>query len=146
VIDGIDFPAITSLLFEECETAEQVLEHTNRLKSAFKDAAQIDQEFTLGAVIDYSITPPRRHIFLEAQPCTIFASCVSGVITISPSRELIGEELEKWKSEQAERQYQSKLESQRSRLEPAFWSTRAEKVLKLLSSGTLNGEIIYKIY
>ena len=54
--------------------------------------------------------------------------------------------LTKWKKEQDEREYQTLLDRQRAKLEPAFLEDRAVKVLELLSFDDHTGETIYKIY
>jgi hypothetical protein len=146
LVDGIEFSAFTSPSIEGCGTAEQVFELAKQLRSAFKGAAQIDPQFVLGSVIDYSINPPRRHAFLEVESIISTMSVGSATLTVSPPKGLSGQELETWQAEQAEREYQSKLEGQRSRLEPAFWSPRAKKVLELLAIEHPSGETIYKIY
>jgi hypothetical protein len=67
-------------------------------------------------------------------------------LTVSPPKGLSSEDLKRWKDEHAERDYQAKLEHQRSRLEPSFRNSKAEKVLQLLSIENPSAEIIYKIY
>jgi hypothetical protein len=67
-------------------------------------------------------------------------------LTVSPPKGLSGDELKRWEDEHAERDYQANLESQRSRLEPAFRNPKAVKVLELLSIENPSAEIIYKIY
>jgi hypothetical protein len=146
LVDGIEVLAFTSPSIEGCDTAKQVFEQAKKLRSAFVGAAQIDPQFVLGSVIDYSVNPPRRHHFLEVNPISLTISGRSATLTVLPPKGLSGQELETWKAEQAEREYQSKLEVQRSRLEPAFWSSRAEKVLELLAIEHPSGETIYKIY
>ena len=147
LMDGIGFPVFTSLSIEGCGTAEQVFELAKQLRSAFKGAAQIDPQFALGSVLYYSINPPRRHAFLGPQSITC-AMPVLGrpTLTVSLPKGLSGKELETLQAEQAEREYQAKLESQRSRLEPAFWSQRAIKILELLTIEHPSGETVYKIY
>jgi hypothetical protein len=54
--------------------------------------------------------------------------------------------LERWTADYEEKQYQAKLERQRSMLEPAFFSSRAAKVIELLATDKPSAEIIYKIY
>jgi hypothetical protein len=146
LVDGIEFPAFTSPSIESCDTAKQVFEQAKKVRSAFTGAAQIDPQFVLGAVIDYSFNPPRRQNFLEIKSIRSSFSVGSPALTVSPPKGLSGQELETWKAEQAELNYQSKLEVQRSRLELAFCSPRAEKVLELLAIEHPSGEIIYKIY
>jgi hypothetical protein len=55
-------------------------------------------------------------------------------------------ELDRWKADYEERQYQAKLERQRSKLEPAYLNERAAKVLELLAVEKPSAETIYKIY
>jgi hypothetical protein len=146
VIDGIQFPAFTSPEIDSCETAADVFDRAKQLRSAFTGPANIDPEFALGSVIDFSANPPKRHGFLEVEPAVINVTFGSPTITISPPKGLSAEKLEMWEREHAEQQYQNKLEGQRARLEPAFRSPRAAKVLELLSIEKPSGETIYKIY
>lgn len=146
LIDGIQFPAFTSPEINECDTAAAVFEKAKRLRAAFTGPAQIDPTFVLGSVIDYSVDPPKRHAFLEVQPVTSRSSVGTATLTISPPKGLSGDELERWNEEHAEREYQDKLERQRSKLEPAFRNPKAAKVLELLSIENPPAETIYKIY
>ena len=70
----------------------------------------------------------------------------TATLTISPPTGLSPSELERWNAEYEERQYQARLERQRSRLEPAFMNQRAAKVLELLSIKDPSAETVYKIY
>lgn len=147
LIDGIDFPAFTSPDFDSCNNAEDVIEKARHLRDAFTGPAQIDPEFRLGAVIDCSVNPPRRTTyFLEAPFFINKQTFWSGAISVSPPAGLSTDELIRWETEQAERQYQAKLESQRAKLEPAFLNQRAAKVLELLAIENPSGETVYKIY
>lgn len=146
LIDGIQFPAFTSPEIDQCDNAAAVFEKAKQVRAAFTGPAQIDPDFTLGSVIDYSFDPPRRHAFLEVQPGIIKISGENVTLTVSPPKDLSGDELKKWVDEHAERDYQAKLEQQRSRLEPAYRNPKAEKVLELLSIENHSAEIIYKIY
>ncbi len=146
LIDGIQFPAFTSPEINECDTAASVFEKAKRLRAAFTGPAQIDPTFVLGSVIDYSVNPPKPHAFLEVQPATVRTSAGTVTITISPPKGLSGDELERWNEEHAEREYQDKLERQRSKLEPAFRNSKAAKVLELLSIENPSAETIYKIF
>lgn len=143
LVNGIGFPKFTSPLIDRCGTPEQVFEIAKKLIPAFKD---IDPQFTLGAVIDYSINPPKPNYFLELQGLVCATALGNVTLTVSPPSELSEQELEIWLIKQGESEYQSKLEDQRSRLEPVFWSPRAKKVLELLAIEHPSGEIIYKIY
>lgn len=146
VIKGIEFPAFTSPEIDRCRTAAEAFEIAKRLRDAFTGSAQIDSKFVLGAIIDYSSTPPRRHVFLEVQSAVSKMSVESITITVSPPTDLSVIELRKWEEERIERDYQSKLENQLAKLEPAFLSKEANKVLKLLKIQEPSGETLYKIY
>ena len=146
LIDGVQFPAFTSPDIDECNTAEGVFEEAKRLRAAFTGPAQIDPTFALGSVIDYSCNPPQRNVFVELQPTIIKASVGPMTVIVSPPDGLSGDELVKWKEEHDEFEYQAKLESQRSKLEPAYRSPKAAKVFELLSIENPSGETIYKIY
>jgi hypothetical protein len=146
IIDGIQFPAFTSPEIDSCETAADVFDRAKQLRAAFVGPAQVDPEFALGSVIDFSADPPKRHAFLEVAPAVIKVTTGRATITISPPKALSADELEMWERERDEREYQDKLEGQRARLEPAFRSSRAAKVLELLSIENPSGETIYKVY
>jgi hypothetical protein len=67
-------------------------------------------------------------------------------LTVSPPAGLSKEALVAWKASREEQEYQEKLESQRSKLEPAFREPRASKILELLKRESHSGETLYKIY
>lgn len=146
LIDGIQFPAFTSPEIDPCKTAAETIAIAKRLRAALTGPAQIDPKFVFGSVIDYSSTPPKRHAFLEVQPAVLKVSVGSVTFTVSPPAGLSDDELEKWKKERSEPEYQAKLEDQRAKLEPAFLDPRAAKVLELLSIQNPSGETLYKIY
>lgn len=146
LIDGIEYPAFTSAKINACDTAADVFEIAKHLRDIFTGSAQIDPTFTLGAVIDYSNKVPKHHHFLEVQPLIMKITMGNPTITVSPPKELLGDELERWKEEQIEREYQAKLEKQRSLLEPAYRDSNAAKMLELLSVKAPSAEMIYKIY
>lgn len=146
LINGIEFPALTSEEFDKCNNAGEVFEKAKAVRGAFKGPSQTDPEFVLGSVIDYSFEPPRRHAFLEVDSVLHTSSTGSATLTISPPEGLSHAELNQWHADYAERQYQAKLESQRSKLEPAFISQRAAKVLNLLGTDKPSGEVLNKIY
>ena len=146
LVEGIEYPAIWSPGIDESLTATVVFEKAKAVRAAFNGPAQIDLEFALGSVIDYSTNPPRRHAFLEAEPCTMRLSVSSVTLTMSPPKSMSLTELERWTLDYEERQYQAKLERQRSMLEPAYFSADAAKVMELLSVEAPSGEIVYKIY
>jgi hypothetical protein len=100
----------------------------------------------LGSVIDYSTTPPRSHAFIDVPSIVMKISVYPPTITISPSTEVTSAELEKWNAEQDEKQYQEKLEHQRTFFEPAFFNPDAETVIELLSIENPDGQDLYKIY
>lgn len=145
LVEGIEYPALTSLEFDVCTTASEVFEKAKAVRAAF-EVAQIDPVFTLGSVIDYSNDPARRSAFLEVQSCVMTMSAGTPILSVSPSKELSPAELERWKADYGEQQYQAKLERQRSKLEPAFFNEKAAKAIKLLSVDNPSAETIYKIY
>jgi hypothetical protein len=146
LIDGIDYLAFTSADLNNCDNAQEVFEIAKQIRDAFTGPAQIDLTFTLGSVIDYSNDPPKRLAFLEADSLTMNITMGNPTITISAPNDLSGNDLDKWKEEQAEREYQTKLENQRSKLEPAYRDSSAAKMLELLSIKDPSSETIYKIY
>ena len=146
LVHGIEYPALASPTIDACSTATDAFEIAKHVRSAFNGPAQIDPEFALGSVIDFSANPPRRHAFLEVDSCVIKMTVGTATLTVSPPNGLSPTELERWNADYEERQYQVQLERQRSRLEPAFMNTQAAKVLELLSTANPSAEIVYKIY
>jgi hypothetical protein len=146
LVEGIEYPALASPEIDACATAADAFEKAKAVRAAFKGPTQIDPEFVLGSVIDYSSSPPRRHAFLEVDSCVMTMSVGNATISISPPKGLSPAELERWTADYEERQYQAKLERQRSKLEPAFFSPRAAKLIELLATDKPSAETIYKIY
>jgi hypothetical protein len=146
LINDIEFRAFTSPDFDACDTAAAVFEKAKGVRAAFTGPAQIDPRFSLGSVIDYSLKPPKRHTFIEVPTVALNVTVGSPTISVSPPAGLSDGQLQKWRAEDAERQYQEKLEAQRAKLEPAFRNKKAVKVLELLSTEKPSGETIYKIY
>lgn len=146
LIEGIEYPALTSPLIDACLTPADAFEKAKAIREALKGPAQIDADFVLGSVIDYSTNSPRRHAFLEVELFVSTNTISNCVIKTYPPDGLSATELEQWHSERDEQQYQAKLERQRSTFEPAYFSERATKVLELLSVNKPNAEILYKIY
>lgn len=146
LVAGIAFPALASTEIDECASAAEAFEKAKAVRTAFRGPTQIDPEFSLGSVIDYSSSPPKRHAFLEIDSCVMKMSAGNITITTSPPKGLSLAELERWTADYEEKQYQAKLERQRSKLEPVFFSSRAAKVVELLATDRPSAEIIYKIY
>jgi hypothetical protein len=146
LVEGGEYPALASPAMDACVTAADAFEIAKGVRSAFKGPAQIDPELVLGSVIDYSTNPPRRHAFLEVYSCVMTMTMGTASLTVSPPSGLTPAELERWNVDYEERQYQAKLERQRSRLEPAYTSSRAAKVIGLLSIEKPSAETVYKIY
>jgi hypothetical protein len=146
LVEGIEYPALASSEIDACLTAVDAFEKAKAVREAFKGPAEIDPDFVLGSVIDYSSNPPRRHAFLEVEPCVMTMTMGTPTLTISPPKGLSPKELEQWQAEHDERQYQANLERQRSKLEPAYFSKNAAKVIELLSVDKPSAETLYKIY
>lgn len=146
LVEGVEYPALASPEIDTCLTAADAFELAKAVRAAFKGPALIDPEFSLGSVIDYSTNPPRRHAFLEVDSCVMAMTSGTATITISPPKGLSPTELERWTADYEERQYQAKLESQRSKLEPTYLSERAAKVIELLDVEKPSAETVYKIY
>ncbi len=146
LVEGIEYPALASQIIDACVTAADAFEIAKRVRTAFKGPAQIDPEFVLGSVIDYSTNPPRRHAFLEADSCVMTTTISTATVTVSPPSGLSPAELESWNADCDERQYQARLERQRSRLEPAYRCPRAAQLIELLSIEKPSAETVYKIY
>lgn len=146
LIDGIRHPEIWSQQMDQCTTAAEAFEIAKRVQEAFTGAAQIDADFTLGAVLDHTTTPPTRHVFLEVQSCATATSFGIATLTVGPPPGLSAEEIEAWQKNRAEREYEAQLDAQRSRLEPAYLEQRATKVLEHLAVTSPSAEVLYKIY
>ncbi|WP_133091940.1 hypothetical protein [Thauera propionica] len=146
LIRGVEYPAFSSPGIDACATAADAFEMAKDVEAAFKGPARIDLEFTLGSVIDYGTTPPRRHAFAEGALRAMRITSGTATMTICPPKGLSPNELAKWHEDQNERQYQSLLERQRALLEPAFLDPRAAKIIELLCVEDPSGENLYKIY
>lgn len=146
LIDGEQQPLFTSQELDQCETASEALHIAKKVRAAFSGPAGIDPEFTLGAVIECTPSPPRRHRFLEVEPgsCVILGG--RATLSVCPPADLSPEDLHNWQMKRAEDQYQSKLEAQRAKLEPAYTEPRAAKVIEYMSIFNPSAEILYKIY
>lgn len=146
LVEGIEYPALTSPAIDACATAADAFDIAKSVRSAFRGSAQVDSEFVLGSVIDFSTTPHRRHAFLEVASCVMTNTCGTVTLTVSPPSGLSPTELERWNADYEERQYQAQLERQRARLEPAFVNPSATKMLELLAAENPSAETLYKIY
>jgi len=146
LIEGIKYSAMVSPEIDACSTAADAFEKAKAVREAFRGSAQIDSDFVLGSVIDYSMSPPRRHAFLEVESCVMTMKVGTPTVTIPPPKGLSDTELEQWKADNEERQYQANLERQRTMLEPAYLSERAAKAIELLALEKPTAEAIYKLY
>lgn len=146
LIDRFGSPAFTSTDINTCDTAAIVFEKAKDLRTAFTGPAQVDPSFKLGAVIDFSCNPPKRTLFMEVESAVVKCSVDDTILTVSPPKGLSKKELEKWKCEKIEQEYQNRLKEQRAKLEPVFFNPRAAKIIELLSENSLSGEKLYKAY
>ena len=154
LLDGLGFLVLeterglmfTSDEMSHLETAAEVFELAKRVRKAFTGSSSVDSEFQLGSVLDFTSDPPRRHTILEVQSVELRITSERATLAVNPPKGLGEAELHAWNERQKEREYEAKLNFQRARLEPAFRSERAEKVLKLLSQEDPTGETLYKIY
>lgn len=145
IIDGVDHIAVTSPSLDAHSSTGEVWIEAKKIREAMKGPANIDPQFTLGAVINYATGEPIRHLFLEAESGR-FVVTGAATLTVAPPVGLSGEAHDAWKAARMESEYQVKLESQRARLEPVFREPRASKVLDLLERERHSGETLYKIY
>jgi hypothetical protein len=127
VVEGLQYPAFTSPEVDACTSATDAFEKAKAVRAAFNGSAQIDPDFALGSVIDYSANPPRRTAFIEVESCVMTMAMGTPTLSVSPPKGLSDAELERWKADYEEQHYQTNLEQQRSRLEPAFLNARARK-------------------
>lgn len=131
---------------EGYSTPGEVWEQTKRLRELMVSVTEIDKEFTIGPVLDMSVEPPKRHIFLEAEPLRVKITVGTATLEILPPPGLSEEELAAWTNRKTEQEYQSKLKAQKTKLIPAFRETRAAKLLQLLKQKSHTGDSLHKIY
>ena len=146
LVAGNRLDEFTSLLLDQCKTASEAFEIGKTVREAFRGPSGVDPEFSIGGVVDYSTSPPGKQIFIEINSIACKSSLGSPTLEIGPPKGLSGPELKAWERKQADVQYQARLERQRARLEPAYRSKEAEKVMDLLQQPEPSGETIYKIY
>ena len=131
---------------EAYSTPGEVWEQAKGLRELMASVTEIDKEFAIGAVLDMSSTPPKRSIFLEADPLIVKVTMGRATLTVLPPAELSKEQVVEWRKHKAEQEYQSKLKAQKAKLLPAFREPRAAKLLQLLKRKSHTGESLYKIY
>lgn len=146
LVSGNTLDEFTSLLLDQCNTASEAFDIGKKVREAFTGPSGVDPEFSIGSVVDYSTFPPGKHTFIEPNSITLKVSVGSPTLEIGPPKGLSRPELKAWERKQAEVQYQARLERQRARLESAYRSKEAEKVMDLLQQPEPTGETIYKIY
>lgn len=138
--------ALTSDQMSYCTSSAEVFELAKEVRAAMAGSARIDSTFQVGAVLDYSSDPAKRHVFLEVKPAVVKVTALSPIVSVGPPKDLTDDVLMAWKADQAESHYQAVLEQQRLKLEPVFRNQKAEKMLELLTRDKPTGEVIYKIY
>ena len=146
VVDTDQGFAFTSEQMDCSQVAADAFELAKKVRAAMTGPSEVDPEFQLGSVWDFSVDPPRRHAILEAQGIVIRAFLGRASLSVGPPNGLTSAELQEWEKRQAEAEYEALLERQRAKLEPAFRSERASKVLELLAKDIQTGETLYKIY
>lgn len=146
LMDEAPHVAFSSPGINECTIAAEAYEIAKSVREAFIGPAGIDTEFTLGRVIDYTTLPARRHAFLELQSGAYVTSFMEVTLVVGPPSGLSEEQIREWREQREEAEYQAKLDAQLSKLEPAFFSPRAAKVLDLLSIRSPTGETLFKAY
>lgn len=146
----VDIPGFELVFWSEnlenCTNADEVWKQANQLRELISNVTEIDPQLALGPVLNMASGEPKRHHFLGVESGIIATASISATLTVSPPNGLTEEELEEWNNRRAEHEYQSRLEAQRAKLEPAYREPRAVKVLKLLKLGAHTGESLYKIY
>lgn len=146
IVKGVESDAFYSESFDDFQTVEAVWSEAKRLRASFAGPARVDPEFELGAVISFSSRGTKRHHILEVDSVEIRSEAFAPTVTVSPALGLSEAELVAWHSKRVETEYQAKLESQREKLEPAFWNSNASKVLELLEAEKPTGVTVYKLY
>lgn len=147
VVEAAPHIALSSREIDRCSTPADAYAIGKRIKEGFAEAAEIDKEFKVGSVIDYSTEPSRRHYFLEIQSAFhVHTAVFAPTLTPNPPHGMSAEELKSWEEQWLEAAYQAKLDAQLSLLEPAFFSPKAAKVLQLLAIKDPTGETLFKIY
>ncbi len=146
LVEESPYVAFSSPAIDQCSTAGEVFELAKKLRDVISGPAKIDPDFQLGAVIDYSAQPKRRHYFLHVHEAIHLHSTISATVTVAPGSGLSEEQRQAWQEARAEAEYKAKLEEQLSRLEPAYFSAKAEKVLELLAVEKPTGVTLFKLY
>ncbi len=147
LVDKTPNIAFTSAAIDQCSTADAAIEIGRRVRDRFTGPAKTDPDFQLGAVIDCSVEPERRHYFLEIHEALhLHSTFFAASLTVSPGADLTEEQRKAWEAERVETEYKQRLEAQLSRLEPAYFNPNAEKVLELLLVEKPTGEVLLKIY
>lgn len=131
---------------ERCTTAADVFELAKKVRAVFLGSANIDAQFQLGNVVDYSTSPPKLHAFLELACCICNATGSVASISIGPPHGLNEEELAAWNREQEERKYQAQLQRQLERAVPTYRNENASLVLEFLNLKEQTGETLFKIF
>lgn len=146
-VDKTPHIAFTSAAIDRCSTAGEVIEIGRRVRDRFTGPAKIDPDFQLGAVVDCSVEPQQRHYFLEIQEAIhLHSTFHAATLTLNAKSDLTEEQRRSWETERIEAEYQQKLTAQLSRLEPAYFNPKAEKVLELLAVEKPTGTVLLKIY
>lgn len=146
LVDSEDNVIVTCSAFETFASASEVWEHMKPVRAAFTGSAQIDATFTLASVVEFGAGGPKKYRFLEPDPISVSIVLGSPTLRISLPADLSPDEQRVWEENQAESQYQQRLEKQCSRLVPAFKSKTAAKVLELLAEPVQTGATLYKAY
>lgn len=146
LVEAARFPAMTSAEMDLCTTPGDVFEMAKRVRAAFAGPADIDSNFRLGSVIDFSTDLPRRYAFLEVYDSVHSVSSCTATLEIRPPQGLSESEQGNWEADRSERAYEVRLEEQRARLEAAYWNESAAKVLEWMASKGPTGETLYKLY
>lgn len=129
-----------------CTAAADVFELAKKVRSVFRGPANIDDKFQLGGVVDFSESPPTRHVFLEPASCVCLATGLSAFITIGPPQGLDEEELAAWNRDQEERNYRAQLQRQLERALPTYRYENASLVLEFLNCREQTGETLFKAF
>ena len=131
--------------FDRLKSPSEALTMIHKLKDIIQNTG-IDGEFFLGAVFDYSSEKTAQYISLEEEIIATEGKFNESSLTVLAPSELSKAQKESWKNKHREREYETKLRSQRVRLKAAIKDPRVSRVLTLLSNKSPTGETLYKAY
>lgn len=137
---------IYSPSFDEELTNSEIWDVAVKLRTSIKEVTKIDEKFSIGDIICFKEEVIRRHQFLEVHSTVQHSHVGSVELTVHPHSDLTEEELQAWHERKARREYEYKLNKQKMKLVPSYFSDNARAVLNFLEYEKHTGESLYKMY